>query len=130
VVSGAARGKRYLRFLGLAIVVVSALTGVGWVPTRRLGGDSALPAMVTGCVISLAGAALAGWLLVVTSPKTPEARMQTAFMAMVVRLTVVVVLGLAAVVAGTFERTPLLFWLAAAYIALLPLEVKLAVESE
>jgi hypothetical protein len=119
-----------VRFFGLAILVVTALIGVGWMPTRRMGGDAALPAMVAGCVISLAGAALAGWLLVATSPKTPEARMQMAFMAMVVRLTVVAVLGLAAVFAGAFERTPLLFWLAAAYIALLPLEVKLAIDTE
>ena len=128
--SGATEGRRYVRFLGLAILVVFVLIGIGWVPTRRLGGVTALAAMAAGCVISLVGAALAGWLLVVTSPKTPEARMQTAFLAMVVRLTVVAVLGLAAVVAGTFERTPLLFWLAAVYIALLPLEVKLAIESE
>jgi hypothetical protein len=95
-----------------------------------MGGAAAPLAMVVGCAISLAGAALAGWLLVLASPKTPEARMQTAFLAMVVRLTVVAVLGLAAVFAGMFERAPLLFWLAAAYIALLPLEVKLAIESE
>jgi hypothetical protein len=54
--------------------------------------------------------------------------MQRAFLAMVVRLAVVVVFGLSAALSGVVARMPLLFWLATAYVALLPLEVKLAVE--
>ena len=81
-----------------------------------MGGDGATLAMVAGCVISLIGAALVAALLVVIAPTTPEARMRRAFLAMLVRLTVVGVLGVAAVVAGVFERTPLLLWLAAAYV--------------
>ena len=42
-------------------------------------------------------------------------------------LAVVGALGLAAALSGAVERIPLLFWLAAAYVALLPLEVKLAI---
>jgi hypothetical protein len=45
----------------------------------------------------------------------------------VVRLTVVVVLGAAAVFSGEFARVPLLLWIALAYVALLPLEVRLAI---
>jgi hypothetical protein len=114
----------------MALLVVSAMTAVGWLPTRRLGGDAAIPAMVAGCLISLAGAMMAGWLVMAAEAKMPEARMRTAFLAMVVRLTVVAVCGLAAVLSGLFDRTPLLFWLAAAYVALLPLEVKLAIGAE
>jgi hypothetical protein len=46
---------------------------------------------------------------------------------MMVRLVVVIVLGLAAALSGEFSRQPLLFWIAAAYVALLPLEVRLAI---
>jgi hypothetical protein len=46
---------------------------------------------------------------------------------MMVRLAVVLVLGIATALSGVFARSPLLFWLAAAYMALLPLEVKLAI---
>jgi hypothetical protein len=53
--------------------------------------------------------------------------MQRGFLAMVVRLTVVVVLGAAAVFGGEFARAPLLLWIALAYVALLPLEVRLAI---
>ena len=85
-----------------------------------------MPAMVAGCAISWVSAALAGLLLVTSAAPTPEARMQRSFLAMVVRLVVVVVLGVAAVLSGVFAREPLLFWIATAYVALLPLEVRLA----
>jgi hypothetical protein len=61
-----------------------------------LSGNEGLIAMAAGCGISLFSAALAGGLLTVAGGETPEARMQRAFLAMVVRLAVVVALGLAA----------------------------------
>lgn len=121
------RGRRYTRFLGLAVAIVFGLCAIGWLPTERLAGAGAVAAMVVGCAISLVSAALAGWLLIVASVDTPEARMQRGFLAMVVRLVVVVVLGLAAALSGEVARQPLLFWIGTAYVALLPLEVKLAI---
>jgi hypothetical protein len=118
---------RYVRFLSLAVAIVAGLCVVGWVPTRRLAGAEAVAAMFGGCAIGLVSAALAGWLLIVVDAKTPEARMQRSFLAMTVRLAVIVVLGIAAVFSGEFSRQPLLFWTAVAYVALLPLEVRLAI---
>jgi hypothetical protein len=121
------RGSRYARFLGLAFAIVAGLCAIGWLPTRRLAGGGAIAAMVAGCAIGLLSAALAGWLLTAVAADTPEARMQRSFLAMVVRLAVVIVLGVAAVLSGEFARAPLLFWMGAAYVALLPLEVRLAI---
>jgi hypothetical protein len=118
---------RYARFLGLAVAVVLALCVVGWLPTTRLAGAAAVPAMLAGCAIGLVSAALAGGLLIVVGAETPEARMQRGFLAMVVRLAVVVVLGAAAALSGELARQPLLFWIGTAYVALLPLEVRLAI---
>jgi len=118
---------RYARFLSLAIVIVAGLCLLGWLPTRRLAGAGAFAAMLAGCAISLLSAALAGWLLIVVGAATPEARMQRGFLAMIVRLAVVIVLGLAAALSGEFARSPLLFWMATSYVALLPLEVRLAI---
>lgn len=126
--TGASRSRRYLRFLGLAVLVVAALLGIGFFPTRRLGGEEALPAMLVGCLIGLTSAAVAAWLLVAADNTAPAARIQNAFRAMVVRLVVVAVLGLAAAFGGTLSRMPLLFWLATSYVALLPLEVRLAIQ--
>jgi hypothetical protein len=119
-----------VRFLGLAVGLVAALCAVGYVPTRRLSGENGVAAMAAGCGISLVSAAAAGLLLTAVAAQTPEARMQRGFLAMVVRLAVVTVLGVAAVLSGAFARTPLLFWMATAYLVLLPLEVKLAIASE
>ena len=121
------RSSRYARFLSLAVAIVLGLCAVGWLPTRRLAGAGGVPAMVAGCVISLVSAALAGGLLIVVSAETPGARMQRGFLAMVVRLAVVVGLGAAAALSGEIARQPLLFWIGTAYVALLPLEVKLAI---
>jgi hypothetical protein len=119
--------RRYARFLGLAVAVVFGLCLVGFLPTRRLAGAEAIAAMMAGCAIGLLSAALAGWLLIAVGAETPDARMQRGFLAMIVRLAVVVVLGTAAVLSGEFARAPLLFWMATAYVALLPLEVRLAI---
>ena len=116
-----------MRFLGFAVGLIVALCAVGYFPTRRLTGDDGVIAMVAECGISLIAAALAGWLLTAVAAETPQARMQRSFLAMSVRLVVVAVLGVAAALSGAFAKTPLLFWMAAAYVALLPLEVKLAI---
>ena len=118
---------RYTRFLGLAVAIVIALCAIGWLPTTRLAGAQAACAMMAGCAISLVSAALAGALLIAAGADTPQSRMQRGFLAMIVRLAVVVVLGVAAVLSGEFARAPLLFWMATAYVALLPLEVRLAI---
>ena len=118
---------RYARFLSLAAAVVIVLCAIGFVPTRRLSGDAGVIAMAAGCGIGLVSAALAGGLLVVLGGETPEARMRRAFLAMVVRLAAVVAFGLAAALSGAVPRQPLLFWIGTAYVALLPLEVRLAI---
>jgi hypothetical protein len=119
--------SRYARFLGLAVAIVVALCAAGVVPTRRLAGDAGVPAMLAGCAIALMSAALAGLLLVATAGDTPEARMKRSFLGMVARLAVVVALGAAAALSGVFASDPLLFWIGTAYVALLPLEVRLAI---
>ena len=119
--------KRYARFLGAALAVVVLLGAIGVVPTRRLAGPDAVAAMIAGCAIGLVSAALAGLLLIALAAPTPDAKMRRSFLAMVVRLAVVVVLGAAAALSGMFARSPLLFWIGTAYVALLPLEVRLAI---
>ena len=123
----ASRAGRYVRFLGLAFAIVAGLCAIGFLPTRRLAGPDALTAMAAGCAISFVAAAMAGALLVVVDAATPEARMQRSFMATVVRLVIVVLLGIGAALSGEFSRSPLLLWMAMSYIALLPLEVMLAI---
>lgn len=118
--------SRYTRFVALAVALAAALCAIGFLPTRRLAGERGVPAMLAGCGIGLISAALAGGLLLAVTADTPEARMKRSFMAMVARLAVVVSLGAAATLSGVFATEPLLLWIGIAYVALLPLEVRLA----
>jgi hypothetical protein len=120
-------GSRYARFVGLAVAVALALCALGFLPTRRLAGEPGVPAMIGGCAIGLVSAALSGLLLVVVAGDTPETRMRRSFLAMVVRLAAAVALGAAAVAGGVVATTPLLFWIGVAYVAMLPLEVRLSI---
>src|SRR5205823_346167 len=106
--------------------VIAALGVVGIVPTRRLAGDEGVPGMFVGCGIGFISAAFAGLLTVTVAGDSPEAKLKRSFMAMVARFAAVVVLGAAAVMSGMFATSPLLLWIAIAYVALLPLEVRLA----
>ena len=118
--------RRYVQFLAQSVALVAAVCAVGWVPTRRLAGVQAGAAMLAGCAIDLVSAAAVGWLLIAVPAETPQARMKRGLMAMIVRLAIVLVLGVAVTLSGEFARSPLLFWLATAYVVLLPLEVRLA----
>jgi hypothetical protein len=110
----------------MALAVTAALCVVGIVPTRRLAGDEGVPGMFAGCGIGLISAAFAGLLIVTVTGDSPEAKLKRSFLAMMARLAAVVVLGAAAVLSGMFPISPLLLWMAIAYMALLPLEVRLA----
>jgi hypothetical protein len=116
----------YPRFLGMALAVIAALCVLGFVPTRRLAGDAGVPGMFAGCAIGLISAAFAGLMISVVPGDSPEAKMKRSFVAMAARLAVVVVLGAAAVTSGMFALSPLMLWIAISYVALLPLEVRLA----
>ena len=120
------RAQRFARFAAQAVAVSAALGLVGWPLTVHWSGHAALPAMGLGCGISLVAALAAGVLVVMLPGETPMARMNRAMLAMMVRLGVVVVLGALAVVDGAFPHAPLLIWVAVAYAALLPVEVRFA----
>jgi hypothetical protein len=123
----ASASSRYGWFVAIAVAVVAALAGIGFVPTRRLAGDFGILSMLAGCAIGLISAACAGLLLVIAGAETPEARMKRSFLAMVIRLAIIVALAAAAVLSGMFSTAPLLLWMGIAYMALLPLEVRLAI---
>lgn len=120
-------GRRFAGFLAGAVAVAAGIAALGFLPTRRFAGDAGVTAMLAGCAIGLISAAAAGVLLVAMTAGTPEARMTRSFLAMTARLGVAVAFAAAAVLSGLFSTQPLLLWVAIAYVALLPLEVRLAI---
>jgi hypothetical protein len=118
----------YLRFLAWVVAVTAALALVGWVPTRRLGGEEAIPAMLAGCAVGILASALGG-VPIALARGGPSARMPALLLSMVIRLGAVVILAVAAVFSGWFARAPLLLWVAIGYMAQLVVDTRYAVQA-
>lgn len=117
----------YLRFLGWVVGVGVALALLGYAPTRRLGGEGALPAMVAGCVIGVVASAV-GALPVLNARRAGRAGLllQGMLAALALRFVTALILGLAVGLAGWFEARPLVIWIALGYVAQLALETRYA----
>lgn len=123
----------YLRFLAWALAAVVLAAALGFVPTRRLGGEEALAGMIAGCVIGWAASALGGIPVALSRGRrgtvvTPAARLQAMLASMGLRFGVVLALGAVAVFSGWFGMKPLLLWIAISYLALLAVDTWYAVK--
>lgn len=120
----------YLRFLAWVVGAAVLIALVGVLPTRRLGGGEAIPAMIAGCAIGILASA-AGGIPVALGRKgkaaDPAGRLNAMMLSMGLRLAVVVALG-AVVLAAGFERKPLLLWIGISYLVLLAVDVRYAVK--
>jgi drug/metabolite transporter (DMT)-like permease len=127
--AGAAPWREYLRFLFWTAAAVSVIGLVGYLPTRRLAGEGALPAMLAGCAVALLAAAAGGVPIALARRlAAPAARTNALLGAMAVRFGVAVVLAVAAVLSGLFPNAPLLLWVAVGYVVLLVVETWYAVK--
>lgn len=126
--SPASAPAEYLRFLGWAAGTIAVIGLVGYLPTRRWGGEGALLALSAGCAIALLAAA-AGGVPIALSRRlaAPAARANALLGAMAVRFGVAVVLAGAAALSGLFANLPLLLWVALGYVVLLVVETWYAV---
>jgi phosphoglycerol transferase MdoB-like AlkP superfamily enzyme len=121
----------YLRFLMWAVGVTAVTVLAGWLPTRRLGGEEAIPAMLAGCAVSLLASALGGVpIALARRASAAPARMQALLMSMALRFGAVVVLALAAVLSGLFHTAPLLLWVAIGYAVQLVVETRYALAKD
>ena len=117
----------YLRFLAWVAGAAVLIALVGALPTRRLGGEEAIPAMIAGCVIGVLASAAGGIPIAlgrrtVETAADPAEKLKVMMLSMALRLVAVVALGAAASLSGEFERVPLLLWIAIGYVALLAVD--------
>jgi hypothetical protein len=120
----------YVRFLAWALAATALAALLGFVPTRRLGGEEALRAMIAGCSVGLLASALGGIPVALGRGKAadPTARLQAMLASMGLRFAVVLALGAAAAFSGWFGLKPLLLWIAFSYMALLTVDTWYAVK--
>ena len=115
------------RVFALSAVVMVLVAAVGYLPTKRMGGSSAVPAMLAGCLVSLAASVIGSIPLVVGLHGPARNRANAILLSTALRLAVVLVLALAVALSGWFDRTPLLIWLAISYVLLLLVDTVYAV---
>jgi len=121
-----ARSTEYLRFLGWAVAVGVALALLGYAPTRRLGGEGALPAMIAGCAIGVVASAVGATAIARSRRSGSAVPLQGMLASLALRFVTVLVLGLVAGLSGWFETRPLLIWIALGYVAQLALDTRYA----
>ncbi len=118
---------RALRIGALVVVAAVITVAVGYLPTKRIGGADAVPAMLAGCSISALGS-LVGVIPVALAASRPVRAMPNAIlMATALRLAVVAALALAVALSNWFERGPLLIWVAISYVVFLIVDTACAV---
>lgn len=119
----------YLRFVAWVIGVAVLAAVVGYLPTRRMGGAEAVPAMVAGCAVGVL-ASLVGGLPVLwgRAEPTPAERLNRMLLGLAMRFGAALALGLVAALSGLFDRDPLLLWIAISYLALLVVDTRFAVK--
>ncbi len=119
-------GLPYPRFLAEAFAILVALVAVGYLPTLNLGGESAIPAMLAGCGLSLV-ASLVGTVPLVTPRDPGPERLIPMFLgALALRLTAAIVLAAAAALSGLFAVAPLLVWMLISHLGLLVADTRFA----
>jgi hypothetical protein len=113
----------YLRFLVWAVAIGVAAALLGYQPTRRLGGDGALPAMIAGIGIGVIASAVGAvpTLLARRSGATPSP--VQGLLSTGIRLAALVVLGVSVGLSGELETRPLIVWIGLGYAAQLALDV-------
>lgn len=116
----------YLRFLGWAVAVGVALALLGYAPTRRLGGEGALPAMIAGCAIGVLTSAVGALPVARVRRSGSPVPLQGMLTSLALRFVTVLVLGLVTGLSGWFETRPLLIWIALGYMAQLALDTRYA----
>ena len=116
-------------FLRELLLVMLGLLLVGYLPTRRLGGDPAVLAMVVACAVTTLASALGGIPMLVAEGE-PRKGLQIGLLAMILRLAVVVSVGAAAGIGLGLSSMPYLLWLGVSYLVLLAVDTRFMLRAQ
>ncbi|HEV7517246.1 MAG TPA: hypothetical protein VGR07_13170 [Thermoanaerobaculia bacterium] len=123
------RTAAYLRFLAWTVALAVAIALLGYLPTKRWGGEGAVRAMLAGCGVGGVASALGGVPVLLFSGTGGASGASGVLAAMAVRFAAALALALAGALSGRFERGPFLLWVAISYMALLTVDTRYALGS-
>lgn len=117
----------HVRFTALLIGVAAFLALVGYLPTRKLGGASAIQAMWYGCALNVLAASIGALPITIARLKLEREKIVTAALAsLVLRMATALVLAVGALLTLEVERKPFVLWFALAYVVFLPFDTAYA----
>jgi len=117
---------RFASFLLLSLGTAVLVALIGYLPTRKLSGDTGLVAMLAACGVSLVASWLGALPIVAASSGDGSAAGQAVLGSTAVRFGVVL-LGTLVLVLGTdVSRAPFLVWIGISYSALLVVDTRYA----
>lgn len=116
---------RYARFVAWTLAACAAVLVIGYLPTRSIGGERAIAAMVAGSLISVF-ASLVGGIPVALARRDGLGGIQSILASFALRFIVVMAAALAVALSGYFERGPLLVWVGISYLACLVVDTRYA----
>lgn len=116
----------YPRFLAEAAGILAGLMAVGYLPTVKLAGREAVPAMLAGCAVGLV-ASIAGALPILkVRRRDPRETLPAVLGSITLRFAAAVALAAAAAMSGWLAVKPFLVWVAISYVGLLATDVRFA----
>ncbi len=116
------------RFLALALGICVAILAAGYLPTLRIGGSEAVPAMFAGVAVALV-ASLAGAVPIFLARDVPTtAAWGPAMGSMGIRLMVALGLGVACALSGLWPVKALLLWVVIGHGAMMVPDTMLSIK--
>ena len=116
----------YPRFMAETGGILAGLIAIGYLPTVRLAGDAAVPAMLAGCAVGLAASLAGAWIVSKARERDARETLPVVLGSITARFGVAIALAVTAVLSGVFSAKPLVAWVAISYVALLATDVRFA----
>lgn len=110
----------HARLTILLVGIAGAMALLGFVPTRRFGGEEAIQAMWAALGVTVVTSSLAALPVTVARIRPRRENLINVLLgSLVLRMALVVLLGAATVLSGVFAVKPLLLWIGISYLVLL-----------
>ncbi len=117
----------HLRFTGILMGVAAALAAVGYLPTLERGGVAGIQAMAWAAGLNVLASSIAAVPITRAGLRPRRERLVGVLLgSLALRLTLVLALAGAVLVAGGVARRPFLLWVGLFYLALLPVDTRYA----
>ncbi|MFH0983729.1 MAG: hypothetical protein V2A79_19615 [Planctomycetota bacterium] len=118
----------YLRLITVSLAVAVALFLLGYYPTLRIAGPSAIGAMVAGIGTSLAAGCIGSLPIGLAGADKADRAVSSILLATLLRFLVALTIAGSLLLSGWFNRAVLGLWIGLSYLAMLVVDATFAVQ--